>query len=265
MKNILYENKLEPFQLSIVTGLLPQPHIHKEVELIYVEEGYATAYADKKCYHLKKGELFISFPNQVHYYESSINGIYYLAIINPNALFELKDILYNNIPVSNIFNSPKMPKISNILNSAITSENGDFSNTLKSGLLNQAFGLIMPDLPLKPRIKTDNSTLNIVLKYCIENFSDDITLDSISRNLHMNKYHISHLLSQKLGISFNSYINMLRVDKACELLEETDKKTADISEEVGFGSIRSFNRAFTKILNITPLKYRNQYKTKNNV
>ena len=53
---------------------------------------------------------------------------------------------------------------------------------------------------------------------------------------------------------------MLRIDKACDLLEETDKKTADISEDVGFGSIRTFNRAFLQISGITPLKYRNRYK-----
>ena len=39
--------------------------------------------------------------------------------------------------------------------------------------------------------------------------------------------------------------------------KNTDKKIADISEEVGFGSIRSFNRAFLDIIKETPQKYRN--------
>ena len=137
---------------------------------------------------------------------------------------------------------------------------GKYKNTIISGILNQSIGLILPEIKLNPRIKTDNSTLQAVLAFCAEHFYEDITLDSVSESLHLSKYHISHLLNQKLGISFNSYINMLRIDKACDLLEETDKKTADISEDVGFGSIRTFNRAFLQISGITPLKYRNRYK-----
>ena len=72
----------------------------------------------------------------------------------------------------------------------------------------------------------------------------------------MSKYHISHLFNNKLGISFNTYINTLRINTACDLLEETDKKTTDISEEIGFGSIRSFNRAFLQIMDMSPLQYR---------
>ena len=50
---------------------------------------------------------------------------------------------------------------------------------------------------------------------------------------------------------------MFRVREACHLLLYTDRKIADISEEVGFGSIRSFNRAFLKLIDLTPAQYRN--------
>ena len=53
---------------------------------------------------------------------------------------------------------------------------------------------------------------------------------------------------------------MLRVSAACELLLETRGRIADISEEVGFGSIRSFNRAFLKIMGRTPKEYRENVK-----
>ena len=55
---------------------------------------------------------------------------------------------------------------------------------------------------------------------------------------------------------------MLRVNKACSLLDETDKKVIDISEEVGFGSLRSLNRSFLEIMGTTPIKYRNERKIK---
>ena len=47
------------------------------------------------------------------------------------------------------------------------------------------------------------------------------------------------------------------------MLEDTETKISDISEDVGFGSIRSFNRAFKDTMNTTPLEYRSQFKKGN--
>ena len=83
----------------------------------------------------------------------------------------------------------------------------------------------------------------------------------MAEGLHLSRCYISHLFNRKLSLGFNDYINMLRVQDACTQLLETDKKIADISEEVGFGSIRSFNRAFKNITGLTPLEYRANTKT----
>lgn len=259
LKNILYENKTEPIHTSTPHTLGPQPHLHKEIEIIYVLKGESDAYADRKYYHIKSGDIFISFPNQVHYYEGSTLGQYYLIILNPETIYGLKEIMYDNIPLTNVISLSKGHETAKLLRRAIKAE-GRYSETLKAGYLNQVFGVIMSQLELTPRIKTDHSTLKDILKYCTNNFAENISLDDVSANIHLNKYHISHLFNEKLGINFNSYINMLRISKACSLLEDTDKKTADISEEVGFGSIRSFNRAFLKIMNTTPIKYRENFK-----
>ena len=255
----IYEYKPLPVIVASDTYLSPTPHFHNEVEIIYVKNGSCTAYADKQYFDLVNGDLFITFPNQIHYYENSVFGEYYVIIANASIFFELKDVLNNFTPSINRISLSEHINIIQLLDTMISTE-GKFKNTVITGILNQSIGTLLPEIRLNPRLKSDNSTLQSILSFCTENFSDDITLDTVSENLHLNKYHISHLLSQKLGISFNSYINMLRIDKACDLLEDTDKKTADISEEVGFGSIRTFNRAFLQITGITPLKYRNRYK-----
>ena len=260
MKKILYENKTVPIIALVQHTLGPRPHLHKEIEIIYVAKGSSQACADRNIYNLKSGDVFITFPNQVHYYEGSTRGLYYLIIMSPDIIYGLKDIMYDNIPTSNAVSISNGNEIAKLLKKTIKCE-GDFSETMKAGLLNQVMYLLMSELQITPRIKTDHSTLKDILKYCTHNFTENISLDDVAKNLHLSKYHISHLFSEKLGINFNYYINMLRVNKACDLLEDTDKKTADISEEVGFGSIRSFNRAFLRIMNETPLKYREHFKT----
>ena len=265
MKSVYYENNSYPFLVSIDDFLTPNPHLHKELELIYVFNGSTTAFVDRKNYNLKSGDLFLSFPNQIHYYKNTVVGEYMLIVIKPEILFGLTSILYDTIPTSNVLSFKNNDDVVQILQK-INSANGEFKFTKIAGFLILLFGIIIPKFNLKPRIKTNNSTLKDILKFCAQNFTTDITLEDISNTLHISKCHISRLFNEKLGINFNSYINMLRINKACDLLENTNKKITDISGEVGFGSIRSFNRAFSQTLNTSPLKYRNDYlKQSNNV
>ena len=255
MRNAFYENKSSPFHVSINDFLTNEPHLHKELELIYVLEGGTVAFADRKSTSMKKGDLFLCFPNQIHYYTDTVVGKYLLIIPNADIFFGLKNFLYDNIPLSNTLNVDDDEEIKYILDTLIKTD-GKYSDTITVGLLNQLFGRLLPKFNLNPRIKTDHSTLKDILKHCSQSFTENITLDDVSAALHISKYHISHLFNEKLNMNFNSYINMLRINLACDLLEDTDKKIADISEEVGFGSIRSFNRAFLQIMNTSPVKYR---------
>ena len=100
------------------------------------------------------------------------------------------------------------------------------------------------------------------MSFCSAHFAEDISLEYLADSLHLSRCYISHLFSRNLNIGFSEYINMLRVSAACELLLETRGRIADISEEVGFGSIRSFNRAFLKIMGRTPKEYREKVKKK---
>lgn len=262
MQNVYYENKSAPFHISVTNFLTTDPHLHKELELIYVFKGHTTAFSDRKSYNLEAGDLFLCFPNQIHYYMDTVMGEYMLIIPNADILFGLKDMLYDNIPTSNVLKIKNGSEIVDILKKSNSIE-GEFKYTIAAGLLNQLFGLILPEFKLKPRIKANNSTLKDILRYCTHNFAENITLDDVADSIHMSKYHISHLFNEKLGMNFNSYINMLRINKACDLLEDTEKKIADISEETGFGSIRSFNRAFLHTMNVSPLKYRKNYRDQN--
>ena len=115
---------------------------------------------------------------------------------------------------------------------------------------------MLPHFKLKTANIERNSAFYGIMDFCTHNFTDPITLDSVAEKLHLSKYYISHLINRKLGQNFNEYINSLRISEACAFLRETDKKIAEISEEVGFGTIRSFNRSFKQTTGISPAEYR---------
>lgn len=251
---VTYEKKTQPITVSADRLLSDIPHLHNELEIIYVEKGNVLAYADLSCYPLSSGDIFLAFPNQLHYYKNCSIGKYYVVITSTDLIYGQKSQLTGYIPESNQLHAG--------------SEAGAFITKLGKcfyekrmtecvGYLNLFMGRIMPEFSLTPALSTDNSTLRRILDFCTQHYAENISLETLEDALHLNKYYISHFLNRKLSIGFNDYVNMLRVREACKMLTESDKKIADISEDVGFGTIRSFNRSFRQIMNITPLEYRN--------
>lgn len=256
MKEILFEYKKKIIHHSLSEVLSPIPHIHREVEIIYVENGSATAFSNEKFDHIDTGDLFISFPNQVHYYKYSKTGKYHLLYFSPDIIFGFKHIFFEQYPTHSTIKVKDTEQILNLFRN-LSNDYGKYTETAHIGIVNEIIAIIMNYFQLSPRINSEDATLSQITKFCEENYAEDVTLTNLSEKLNLNKFYISHLLNQKLGLGFSYYINTLRIKAACELLSDTDEKISYISEEVGFGSIRSFNRAFTEIMNTTPLKYRN--------
>ena len=65
-------------------------------------------------------------------------------------------------------------------------------------------------------------------------------------------------MNKKLNMGFNDYVNQIRVSNACRKLSESDAAISQISEEVGFSTVRTFNRAFSKHVGMTPREYRSR-------
>ena len=102
----------------------------------------------------------------------------------------------------------------------------------------------------------DSGALRSIVSFCSQNFSENLSLSLLEEKLHLNKYYISHLFSEKLGIRFNDYINSLRIFEACKMLVNSDLSVTEISEYVGFNTLRTFNRAFSKQTGYSPSEYR---------
>ena len=255
MKNVLYENKTSPYYANSQRILGQTPHLHKELELVYVASGECTAYADRAHFPLKAGDVFISFPNQIHYYDNCTPGTYYVLIFSAAPFLTLKSTFNEYIPENSVIHFDASTDIHNFCEQALKNWN-QLNETALAGYTFLIMSEVMPRLSLKKKLQTDNSTLRGIMNFCTLHFTEALTLDTVAEGLHLSKYYISRLLNRKLSLNFNDYINTLRIDCACELLEESDKKIADISEDVGFGSIRSFNRAFLRLMNMTPLQYR---------
>lgn len=95
-----------------------------------------------------------------------------------------------------------------------------------------------------------------ILDFLQENFSDSITLSSLSKRAGFSESYFSHSFKNCTGYSPFEYLNRLRIVKSCEMLIRTDKKITEIASLCGFNNISYFNRTFYKIMGISPSGYR---------
>lgn len=107
-------------------------------------------------------------------------------------------------------------------------------------------------------LSTSNSRrVSKACKYIEENISRRITLSEVAGLVNMSDSAFSHFFKKKTGISFITYVNNLRVAKACELLINTSLSASEICYDCGFNNKSNFIRIFTQRKNMTPIEYRN--------
>lgn len=108
------------------------------------------------------------------------------------------------------------------------------------------------------RWKNDKNTIifDKYLKYIEENYMIDISLENISEKFHFNPCYFSTMFKERVGTTFVKYLLKLRIQKACELLLESDKKVYEIAALVGYKEAKYFNRVFKNEMNVSPDEYR---------
>lgn len=118
-----------------------------------------------------------------------------------------------------------------------------------------------PAIELTPE-PADSSDL-IALKQLMEGgfyTREKLTLKKLAESLQIPEYRVRKLINKTLGYrNFNDYINRLRIEDAAKrLLSEPDTPVLNISLDVGYRTLSSFNRAFREIKDTTPTQFREE-------
>ena len=258
----LYEKRQSDFDFRDDTKspLQCNAHLHYHLELLCLLDGHTRAYVDSTEYTLEPGDIFLAFPNQIHRFESVDKESYLLFIINPDSMPELCRLFTTALPLSAVVRGgAKEPALYDKLRAMAdfcSMEDHPYHDVIQRGQMLSFFGELLCRMELtKPR-EGDSQSLKAVVRYCSQNFTKELSLEILERELHISKYYISHLFSHKLNMRFNDYVNSLRISDACRYLRHDSRSVTEISELVGFSTLRTFNRAFIKQIGVTPSQYR---------
>lgn len=85
-----------------------------------------------------------------------------------------------------------------------------------------------------------------------------LSIKDVAEHIHLNPSYTSSLFKEETNQTFSEFVNRLRLIRAKELLQHTDKKVYEIAEEVGFSSSKYFVQVFRDLEGRTPNHYRNE-------
>ena len=136
-----------------------------------------------------------------------------------------------------------------------------FSSTLQDiaseSVLLYTFAKIGQGIEIQDGDNTQKSSAVPAIKKCIDdNFSDpSFSLDTIRRELSYNKKYISSVFKKHMGTGVTEYVNTIRIQQACNMLQQGYTCISDVAYKCGFSDAQYFSKVFKKQIGITPTLY----------
>lgn len=244
-------------------GVKSQLHFHNVYEIYYLEKGSRSHLINGINYQATPG-TFILIPPGVPHQTSG-------------TAFKRRLIHFNLSLLERLFNKnyikTMLEPFDNIIYLSSTNSSeyvlGIFNNAEVAYKTDNYEAFSIETAKLLQFIRLQNSTIeqdctpNLLLKiekFIQENAHNIISLDELAKNFFISKYYLCHLFKKERNTTVMTYITHIKIQKAAEMLINTNKKSNEICYLMGFNSEYYFSKCFTNVLGISPSKYRSQFR-----
>ncbi|GGO04810.1 AraC family transcriptional regulator [Saccharibacillus kuerlensis] len=109
---------------------------------------------------------------------------------------------------------------------------------------------------MKPAETDANSYGERIFGYLREHYCEDVVFEDMAREIGISYSYMRKIVSEMTGTSLIDCLNRLRIEKAKQLLAESERTITEIAAEVGYDNARSFNRFFHKYEGMAPSSFR---------
>lgn len=273
------KNLLEPdfpFSLGIADNLEFPPHWHEEIEIVYMLEGNMQIVLNNETYLLEPRDIFMIGRRNVHHFISpdepnhSVIIQFGLSLFGPFSSI-IRDCQFVSplLGVSKKLDTNMDTRVHAALEEqilAMVQENEEKKEGYQMALKARLFDLMVimiREVPMQHFSSREKNIrisrlkrLNRVLNYIDTNYDKKLTLSEVSDVANYSPYHFTRFFKDTTGMTFNEYLNSVRVKKAEEFLQDMDLPITEVAYMAGFNSIQTFNRVFKKSKGCTPTEYR---------
>ncbi len=284
-KNIITEFRNYPlrveFPVLLLTGNqwwisdIPSEnlHFHNCLEIGLCHEGEGTLVIQKNTCHFSAGDITLIARNIPHttYSAPGTQSRWTYLFVDPQELLDplmggyakQASELLKKINTAFLIPAGHCRSVSFYFNQicyAIQEKPANHHLKVRSDFLSMMIEVaaFLPEKISASETPETTSTLSIVpaLEYIKKNYMTSFSMDYLAELCGLSPTHFRRIFNLAMGRSPLEYLNTVRINKACYLLRSTEDSILNISEDVGFHSISSFNRYFSRMIGMSPREYR---------
>lgn len=255
--NIIYEQRERQLQTYPYENLVFYEHLHKETEIILIQEGALHIKIGNTQRCIKAGGAAIIFPNLMHSYYSEGSSKGNLILLGMQMVGDYESLLTGYICENPFLDKDVLPAdVTMCINSLIREELNNHISLMR-GYTAVLLGNLFNVLTLEKKKNSERQTsIGKLLDYITTHYREPLTLEIIASKTGIGKYTLSRVFNQELNCGLNEYLNSMRIGYAQHLLANQHLPITEIAYESGFSSLRTFNRVFQETHHISPRKYR---------
>lgn len=109
--------------------------------------------------------------------------------------------------------------------------------------------------------KYSANAVSRAIRFMEEHYAEPLSLQDVATQVHLNATYFSHLFKKETGCSFVNFLIELRMEKAKQLLANTDMNVTEVSGLVGYDLPNYFAKLFKQSTGLTPKEYRKHHQT----
>ena len=228
-------------------------NFHSQIEVYLVTEGEVEIIINDKKKVLRPGELSVALSYDAHgYREVKSSESVYLIIPTDYCPDFIRLLDGKRVGSPFIDDEGTVRVVADAIDKLM-----DGANDLeKRGLIYIILGAILEKLETENDSMTQSHRFSAdILIYISKSFREDLSLSLLAHEFGYNPSYLSRTFRETFGISFVDYLTMIRLREAVLLLRSGGKSVTECALESGFGSMRSFYRAFHDEFGIAPKEY----------
>ena len=246
-------------------------HHDNAFEFVFIEKGKATWEVDGELYPTHAGDLFHTRPNEIHRARSNViepSSLWWIVVSipqpqdGPSSIDFLTDKEQTQAILQQLQNLPRIVPAGNKFGQIFMKLRRAIE--LRDGLTRLRVNLRILDLllhiieltPLSQHKPQATDYKPYLQRKLSEDWSWRPTVTEIARELNYSASHFSKLFREQAGLSPIAYLERLRIEQACHLLQTSQSKMTEIANLLGYYSSQHFASTFQRYTGYSPTAWR---------
>ncbi len=267
---LIIPNEDLPFKMFLFEGAcgsyFRDKHWHRSVEIFAVFEGNLDFYLNSEVYPLYSGQFMLVNSNEIHSIDAGSRN-YTVVLQIPLKTFEKYYTAEQFIWFTHdecVQDEKVMDLIRDMYTTYCEKRCGyEMKVTSRYYMLLYLLVSSYREAAVSSEMVKQNKKLgrlSMITNYIKENYTSDLSLESLAEIFGYSPAYLSKLLKRYAGINYKAYLQGIRLECAYQELMNTEQTISSIAMDNGFASSKAFTRAFQSKYGMTPSEYRGRMK-----